>query len=85
MIPATELAQKREIAGPIFPERPFMADTNFAQRLGALGQLRNEIFRLGLSEIFVERNDQQVSDPKSADQCDLVRRGGYEMRRILWP
>src|SRR5437763_248828 len=53
---ATELAQKREIASPIFSERPFVADTNFAQRLGALGQLRNEIFRLGLSEILVERN-----------------------------
>ena len=61
-----------------------MADTNFAQRFGALGQLRNEIFRLGLREIFVERNYQEMPDSKSTNQCDLVGRGSDEMRRILW-
>ena len=62
-----------------------MADTNFAQDPGVLGQLGNEIFRLGLREIFVERNDQEMADSKSANQRDLMRRGSNEMRRILWP
>jgi hypothetical protein len=47
--------------------------------------LGNEIFRLGLGEIFVERNYQEMAHPKSADQRDLVRRGSDEMGRILWP
>src|SRR4029077_15409016 len=62
-----------------------MADTNFAQAPGALRQLGNEIFRLGLGEIFVERNYQEMADSKSANQRDLMRRGSNEMRRILWP
>ena len=62
-----------------------MADTNFAQGPGVLGQLDNEIFRLGLREIFVERNYQQMGDPKSADQSDFVWRRSDEMRRILGP
>ena len=61
-----------------------MADTNFAQGPGVLGQLINEILRLGLREIFVERNYQEMADTKSANQRDLVRRGSDEMRRILW-
>ena len=61
-----------------------MADTDFAQSLGALGQLGNEIFRLGLCEIFVERNYEEMPDSKSANQRDLVRRGSDEMRGILW-
>ena len=62
-----------------------MTDTNFAQGPGVLGQLDNEIFRLGLREIFVERNYQEMADSKSANQRDLVRRGSDEMGRILWP
>src|SRR4029077_14249222 len=70
---------------PIFSELPVMADTNFAQPPGVLGQLDNEIFRLGLGEIFVERNYQEMADSKSANQRDLMRRGSNEMRRILRP
>src|SRR2546430_4311801 len=84
-MPSPEVAQGRESAGPIFSKWPFMADTNFAQGPGALGQLGNEIFRLGLCEIFVERNYQEMADPKSANQRDLMRRGSDEVRRILWP
>src|SRR2546423_2233338 len=62
-----------------------MADTNFGQRLGALGELDNEIFRLGLCEIFVERNYQEMADSKSANQRDFVWCGSDEMGRILWP
>jgi hypothetical protein len=62
-----------------------MADTNFAQGPGTLGQLGNEIFRRGLREIFVERNYQEMADSKSANQRDLMRRGSDEMGRILWP
>src|SRR5204863_226326 len=62
-----------------------MADTNFAQGPGVLGQLVNEILRLGLCEIFVERNYQEMADTKSANQRDVMRRGSNEMRRILWP
>src|SRR5205814_10431260 len=62
-----------------------MADTNFAQGPGVLGQLVNEILRLGLCEIFVERNYQEMADTKSANQRDLMRLGSNEMRRILWP
>src|SRR5207248_11676716 len=61
-----------------------MADTNFAQGPGVLGQVVNEILRLGLCEIFVERNYQEMADTKSANQRDLMRRGSNEMRRILW-
>src|SRR3981189_3482391 len=62
-----------------------MTDTNFAQGRGVLGQLDNEIFRLGLREIFVERNYQEMADSKSANQRDLMRCGSDEMGRILWP
>src|SRR5438270_13863899 len=62
-----------------------MADTNFAQGPGVLGQLVNEILRLGLCEIFVERNYQEMADTKSANERDLMRRGSHEMMRILWP
>src|SRR4029077_3673705 len=85
VMPTTEFAQERKVAAPVFSERPFVADTNFTQRLGALGQLGNEIFRLGLREIFVERNYQQMGNPKSADQSDFVWCRSDEMRRILGP
>src|SRR5438132_14153832 len=62
-----------------------MPDTNLSQDPGALRQLVNESFRLGLREIFVERNDQEMADSKSANQRDLMRRGSNEMRRILRP
>ena len=62
-----------------------MADTNFAQAPGALRQLSNEMFRLRLGEIFVERKYQEMADPKSTNQGDLMRRGSDEMGRILWP
>src|SRR5438309_11469687 len=62
-----------------------MADTNFAQAPSVLGQLGNEIFRLGLREIFVERNYQEMADSKRANQRDLVRRGSDEMGRVLRP
>src|SRR2546423_15652787 len=61
-----------------------MADTNFAQAPGVGGQLGNEILRLGLREIFVERNYQEMADSKSANQRDLMRCGSNEMGRILW-
>jgi hypothetical protein len=38
-----------------------------------------------LGEIFVERNYQEMADPKSTNQGDLMRRGSDEMGRILWP
>ena len=62
-----------------------MSDTNFAQAPGVPGQLGNEIFRLGLGEIFVERNYQEMADSKSANQRDLMRRGSDKMGWILWP
>jgi hypothetical protein len=73
MLPHPELAQKREIAGAIFPERPFVTNTNLTQRFGALGQIRDKILRLGLREIFVERNDQEMTNSMRADECDLMR------------
>jgi hypothetical protein len=62
-----------------------MTNTNFAQAFGVLGQLGNELFRLGLGEIFVERNYQEMADSKSANQRDLMRRRSDEVGGILWP
>ena len=73
MVPRPERAQKREIAGAIFPERPFVTNTNLTQRSRAPGQLRDEILRLGLREIFVERNDQEMTNSMRADERDLMR------------
>ena len=73
MVPRPERAQKREIAGAISPERPFVANTNLTQRSRAPGQLRDEILRLGLREIFVERNDQEMTNSMRADERDLMR------------
>src|SRR5437763_2834562 len=83
MVPHPELAQKREIAGAIFPERPFVTNTNLAQRSRALGQLRDKILRLGLCEVLVERNDQEMADSLCADERNLMRCRGDEMRRIF--
>jgi hypothetical protein len=35
--------------------------------------------------MFIERNDQQMSDTKRANQSDLVRRSGKQMRRFVRP
>jgi len=73
MVSHPELAQKREIAGAIFSERPFVTNTNLTQRFRAFGQLRDEILGLGLREIFVERDDQEMTNSMRADKRDLMR------------
>src|SRR5438093_7368351 len=61
-----------------------MDDRSLARAPGVLGQLGNQILLLGLREIFVERNYQEMADSKSANQRDLMRRGSNEMGRTLW-
>src|SRR3977135_2305595 len=62
-----------------------MTDTDFAQAPGVLGQLGNELFRLGLGEIFIKRNYKEMANSERANQRDLMRCGSDEMGRILWP
>src|SRR5689334_566407 len=74
IVPRPELAQKREIAGAIFSERPLVTNANLTQRSRVLGQLSDKILRLGLREIFVERNDQEMTNSMRADERDFMRR-----------
>ena len=46
--------QQIEISRPIFSERPFVADANFAQRFGMLDQSGDKFFRWCCGKVAVE-------------------------------
>jgi len=50
-----------------------------------LNQLLYKILRFGCGELFIKRNDEKMAHPKRANQSDLVRCGGKQMRRFLGP
>ena len=50
-----------------------------------LDQLLHEILGFGGGKMFIERNDQQMSHTKRANQSDLVRCSGKQMRRFVRP
>jgi hypothetical protein len=50
-----------------------------------LDQLLHEILGFGGGKMFIELNDQQMSHTKRANQSDLVRRSGKQMRRFVRP
>src|SRR4029453_2803486 len=62
-----------------------MSDANFTQWFRMLDQLLHEILGFGGGKMFIERNDQQMSHTKRANQSNLVRRGGKQMRRFVRP
>src|SRR5207302_7756942 len=77
------LTQYYHITGAILSKRPFESDANLAQRLRARDQLRDEIFRACRSKGFVELQDEQMTNPKFANESDLVRRRSNKMRRTF--
>ena len=50
-----------------------------------LDQLLHEILGFSGGKMFIERNDQKMSHTKRANQSDLVRRSGKQMRRFVRP
>src|SRR5215216_4370174 len=60
-----------------------MSNANFTQRFRMVEQFLREILRLGSRKIFIEGNDQQMSDAKRANQGDLVRSGRKQVRRFF--
>ena len=80
-----ELVEQFEIAAPVFSKRPFVPHANFAQRFRMLHQLLHEVFGLGCGKLLIKLNDQKMRHAEVADQSDLVRRSGEQMRRAFWP
>src|SRR5215471_6644718 len=50
-----------------------------------LDQLLHEILGLGRGKMFIERNDQKMSNTKRANQSDLVRCRREQMWRFFGP
>ena len=62
-----------------------MPNADFAQRFRLGHQLLDEVFRRSRSKCFVELDDEQMLHAESANQFDLVLRGGEQMRCLPGP
>ena len=78
-----QVLQEIEITGAVPAERPFVTDTNFAQRFGTAYQLIDEILRRRRRELPIKPNDEQMGDPERADQCDLMLCRGQQVGRFI--
>ena len=62
-----------------------MADANLSKRFGVICERIDKIFRFSCGELFVEVNDQQISNAEVTDERDFVFRRGQKMRSALGP
>ena len=60
-----------------------MAYADLAQRFRICRQIRDEVVRRSRGKLFIEMDDEQMTDAELANQLDLMRRGSNQVWRVL--